>query len=65
MHQHTSNINANVPNQNPFVGIPHNRLVFLHLYFDLLDGDEGRSVSYYMTIVAVAVLPYRTFGYKL
>jgi hypothetical protein len=38
-------------------------LVFLHLYFDLLDGDEGQSVSYYRTIVAV--LLYRTFDCKL
>jgi hypothetical protein len=27
------NIAVNVPNQNPFVGILHSHLVFLHLYF--------------------------------
>jgi len=37
---HTSNINANVPNQNPSVDILHNHLVFLVLYFDLLAEDE-------------------------
>ena len=39
---------VNVPKQNPFEGILHNRLVFLHLYFDLPPLDEDLSGSYYL-----------------
>jgi hypothetical protein len=37
-----TNINVNVPIQNPFGGILDNHLVFLRLYFDLLVEDEHR-----------------------
>jgi hypothetical protein len=47
---------------SPFVGIPHNRLVFLHLYSDLLALYERLSVSYYNKI---EVLAYRTFGLQI
>jgi hypothetical protein len=54
---HTSNINANVPNQNPSVDILHNHLVFLVLYFDLLAEDElvfrrhlSTPTTFYLTL---------------